>query len=1074
MVISAELANYVEKILASASEKKAKHLKLLGKIVSNAIEGNAGPVYISRLQKSAHSHGFAADDMLDAFRGMQFKEGCDENNHLVFEFTENPKLLEDSLQFLTQKYLLLTQPPDEAPEGGGNVAEEKLIFDATNKVLTQIPLADVCSINRKELRKQVAAYVGFPVDDSWRKAIVKKAAQLWVDQTFQAESEDEADPKTKEDEKGAERPHKEAPRPLKKEVQVFDLRDIDLDEPQSKHDDKSKLFDNDDLLDELFSDDQLQVNANPAKPPEIEDEDIFNDLLGDEKEKPKISQVKKEEEEIDMAHIETQLRSFLSSKLDDLQQKGVKELITDFQMEIGVAFTKPVRKRVKKIAKEIGMELMKSQFVEESQKIEESLDLMADENPQKEQDKDDTDIFANDKIGMKMGSKRKSDLLGIKEKKKKRKSVNELLMQAKRSEQLVKKREDVWVFIPNKTTSGNLIGNVQGSIATLKIQAERRKAVAFTSDGQLYDRIQKRAKWTGVESGGLYIRKETTMENLKPIYHECLANMTKQNTFKDLWKAIETKLGFSVLHHKKELKTLLQEENAVKKERSESQKKRPGDNLQLPLPKRPRFAKSPRGKSFPKPEQPGQGWAAFWLWKSPHVPKQHNEMAMSMSEIISGNVRRAVMYSYLVDVKYLVNVCPKLLSIPKVDFVHGQKDAHEKWKIDVQEVQAFCESMSVLDEHESTASMKLHLCKSSQTWGLHHSKLIILYYEEGVRIVISSANFIQGCLENKTNALWIQDFPRKTSRSKPQSEFEESLLYYLDTIKDVNIDNSRLREFDFEAATCVLVPSVPGSHTGKIRDLYGLLRVKDQLSKEQIPRDIGGAPLVCNHSSFGTFSQNWLSDQFILAMRQASNSDGRGSGDIRIVWPRVKDMQECLEGWVAGSSIFLKKMHSREWLRDKFRRWNAKPSGRHKMMPHIKTYCRVSKDQLAWFMVGSHNISKAAWGESQKGDKFHVRHYELSVLFLPSKFPWGHRNLGFRLTDSFKPMRAPKRRPDKSFLVRRKFGTNAVLFPIPFETYDSEKYAVTDNPWVQNKPFQQHDMHGRTWNGRNACEPVHS
>ena len=34
-------------------------------------------------------------------------------------------------------------------------------------------------------------------------------------------------------------------------------------------------------------------------------------------------------------------------------------------------------------------------------------------------------------------------------------------------------------------------------------------------------------------------------------------------------------------------------------------------------------------------------------------------------------------------------------------------------------------------------------------------------------------------------------------------------------------------------------------------------------------------------------------------------------------------------------------------------------------MPHVKTFARVAKesDDLAWVIVGSHNLSGAAWGE---------------------------------------------------------------------------------------------------------------
>lgn len=47
--------------------------------------------------------------------------------------------------------------------------------------------------------------------------------------------------------------------------------------------------------------------------------------------------------------------------------------------------------------------------------------------------------------------------------------------------------------------------------------------------------------------------------------------------------------------------------------------------------------------------------------------------------------------------------------------------------------------------------------------------------------------------------------------------------------------------------------------------------------------------------------------------------------------------------------------------------------------------CRYSGDEVAWVLIGSHNLSKAAWGELQKqGTSLFIRSYELAVLCLPA------------------------------------------------------------------------------------------
>lgn len=60
---------------------------------------------------------------------------------------------------------------------------------------------------------------------------------------------------------------------------------------------------------------------------------------------------------------------------------------------------------------------------------------------------------------------------------------------------------------------------------------------------------------------------------------------------------------------------------------------------------------------------------------------------------------------------------------------------------------------------------------------------------------------------------------------------------------------------------------------------------------------------------------------------------------------------------------------------------------------------------MAWYVTGSHNLSKAAWGELQVGaSQLGMRSYELSILLLPSTEAAYrlHRHYGFSLAP-FRP-----------------------------------------------------------------------
>lgn len=51
-------------------------------------------------------------------------------------------------------------------------------------------------------------------------------------------------------------------------------------------------------------------------------------------------------------------------------------------------------------------------------------------------------------------------------------------------------------------------------------------------------------------------------------------------------------------------------------------------------------------------------------------------------------------------------------------------------------------------------------------WGTHHSKLFLVHCAAGVRVIVHTANFFYGELNNKTQGIWWQDFPPKVGTSR--------------------------------------------------------------------------------------------------------------------------------------------------------------------------------------------------------------------------------------------------------------------------------------------------------------------
>jgi len=118
--------------------------------------------------------------------------------------------------------------------------------------------------------------------------------------------------------------------------------------------------------------------------------------------------------------------------------------------------------------------------------------------------------------------------------------------------------------------------------------------------------------------------------------------------------------------------------------------------------------------------------------------------------------------------------------------------------------------------------------------------------------------------------------------------------------------------------------------------------------------------------------------------------------------------------------------------------------GKAKHVPHIKSYYQVSDNNnhnMDWFVLSSHNLSKAAWGEIQNRrvpwgmgeteETLVVQHWELGVFVSPS-------TLG---VDTMGPLSSP--------LASRKDDDDdrRTVIPLPYKI-QPDKYNDSDRPWV--------------------------
>jgi tyrosyl-DNA phosphodiesterase-1 len=358
-----------------------------------------------------------------------------------------------------------------------------------------------------------------------------------------------------------------------------------------------------------------------------------------------------------------------------------------------------------------------------------------------------------------------------------------------------------------------------------------------------------------------------------------------------------------------------------------------------------------------------------------------------------------------------------------------------------------------------------------------------------VRVCVTTANFLSIDWALKTEGVWMQDFPLKASSAaaaaasaaSARSDFEDTLVAYLHAtqwrggvVPDCGVVTPEsLRRFDFTGARVALVGSVPGAHGGAALDAWGHRRLRALLSAQTFDACFAGAPLVYQFSSQGSVRaetgwQGAFRDSLSAGRRAGGGT--LGTGQERIVWPTEEEVRTSLEGWVGGTSIpgsrenvrrpNIDGLHCRWAHADAAAAAAACPEGRARALPHIKTFLRHAGQRIAWLLLGSHNMSMAAWGQTLKSKPFELKimSYELGVLFLPSLAAGSGVQLRTTAADG----------GGGNGALRAGLSSDGgtLALPVPY-ALPPVRYGPHDEPWDWETQRKQPDVHGRTFPGVN-------
>ncbi|OTF72668.1 tyrosyl-DNA phosphodiesterase-like protein [Euroglyphus maynei] len=327
----------------------------------------------------------------------------------------------------------------------------------------------------------------------------------------------------------------------------------------------------------------------------------------------------------------------------------------------------------------------------------------------------------------------------------------------------------------------------------------------------------------------------------------------------------------------------------------------------------------------------------------------------------------------------------------------------------------------------------------------HHSKMMILLYDDGIRIVILSSNFIPMDFYAVTQGIWVS--PKLKMKSDDEEKtcktnFKKDLIEYLTHYRNKAIEKwiNIIKDYDFSPINVFLIGSIPNSHANTDRDSFGHMKLRKILKTSEYgpTNEINNWPIICQFSSIGSLGptpESWLTGQFSASLSALYNDYNGCKATMKCIYPTVANILNSIEP--TGSSFPYSKITAdkQPYLNEFFHQWKASAvSNRNDVMPHIKTYARLSPDnkEMAWFCLTSANLSKAAWGQLVKsGSKFQIWNYELGVLFLPKLMVC--RNFLLMINRN-------------SFSID---SQNNHSFPLPYDL-PLVKYDQSDKPWVNS------------------------
>lgn len=269
-----------------------------------------------------------------------------------------------------------------------------------------------------------------------------------------------------------------------------------------------------------------------------------------------------------------------------------------------------------------------------------------------------------------------------------------------------------------------------------------------------------------------------------------------------------------------------------------------------------------------------------------------------------------------------------------------------------------------------------------------HSKLLLLFHESHLRIVVPTANMIKfdwgetnadakgeawqaAVMEN---SLFMIDLPRHADGEVGQitelPHFGHELVDFLKAQKLRDNVVEGVLKFDFsKTEKCGFVHSIPGEQSAQFSSRTGLPGLRTNLRKLGLDKvDMTTMELDYAASSLGSLKENFLRQLYQSAAGQSHSVPANFLERVRIYFPTYDTVRNSTGGPDCAGIISLNRSfyNNAEFPKQCMRDYKSTRPG---VLSHNKIMLvrgrKTDGTPVAWAYVGSANLSESAWGSQR-------------------------------------------------------------------------------------------------------------